>query len=131
MLPRFVRYAGVVAVLIVIGYFSFGGVPPQQPGSGPLWDKKLHFVAYAGLGLSIAYATIEEQRLWLRLAFIIGGATLYGAGVEAVQFVLPERYFGLGDLLANTIGACLATGWLIVERIVGYVPVGRGEVTSQ
>jgi VanZ family protein len=119
-LPPATRYAGVLAVAAGIAYFSLTGDPPAQPSGN---DKTLHFVAYATLGLAIAYATLDDQRPLVRAALIIGGAGLYGVGIELVQWSLPERYFGLGDIAANLSGATLALSWLLAERVTRYVPL--------
>jgi VanZ family protein len=112
----------VLAVAAGIAYFSLTGDPPAQPpGAGD--DKTLHFVAYATLGLAIAYATLDDRRPLVRAALIIGGAGLYSVGIELVQWSLPERYFGLGDIAANLGGATLALSWLLAERVTRYVPL--------
>lgn len=121
--PRAIRYAGVLAVAALIAHFSFTGVPPQAPNTDPWWDKKLHFAAYAALGLAVVYATIDDDRPLVRIGLIVGIATAYGAGIELVQWTLPNRYFGVGDLIANAVGALLATSWLLFERTVDYVSV--------
>ncbi|WP_435196305.1 VanZ family protein [Natronomonas sp. EA1] len=121
--PRPVRYAGVAAVIAVIAYFSLFGVV-SQPGTGPWWDKKLHFAAYAGLGLAMGYATIHHRdRPAYRIGLILLVAGGYGALIEVIQWGLPYRYFGWGDLAANLVGALLAVGLLAAERVIRYVPV--------
>lgn len=119
-LPPAARYAGVLAVAAGIAYFSLTGDPPAQP---PGNDKTLHFVAYATLGLAIAYATLDDRRPLVRAVLIVGGAGFYGVGIELVQWSLPARYFGPGDIAANLIGATLALSWLLAERVTQYVPV--------
>ena len=122
--PRALRYAGVLAVAVAIAYFSLLDAPPQgPPGTGPWWDKRLHFAAYAALGVAVAYATIEERRLLVRAGLVLGAAGLYGTGIELVQWVLPDRYFGVGDIVANLIGGVLALSWLAAEQLFTYVPV--------
>lgn len=126
LLPRFVRLGGVCAVLAVIAYFSLVAAPPESPTRTPFWDKHLHFVAYAGLALSLAYATVHlRERPALRILAVVGGALLVGAGVELLQGSLPNRYFGWGDLLANALGASLVGGWFLLERRVRYVRTWR------
>jgi VanZ family protein len=113
----------VLAVAAGIAYFSFTGDPPAQPPGGQGGDKTLHFLAYATLGLTIAYATLDDRRPWVRAALIVSGAGLYGVGIELVQWALPERYFGVGDIAANLVGTTLALTWLLAERVTRYVPV--------
>ncbi|MFC7177011.1 VanZ family protein [Halosegnis marinus] len=130
-LPRVVRYGSVLLVAAVIAYFSLTGRPPRVPDAGPWWDKRLHLVAYAGLGLALAYATLDERRLWLRVAVILGAVFVYGSGIELVQWTLPRRYFGVGDILANLAGGVVATAWLALERVVRYVPLPSGVTVEE
>lgn len=124
LLPRWLRLLGVVAVLVTIGYFSLLTDPPKAPGSTPFWDKHLHFAAYFGLALSLAYATARlRDRPVLRGLVVFGGAVAVGVGVELVQGVVPNRYFGWGDLLANALGAALVMGWFLLERRLRYVRI--------
>jgi len=112
----------VAAVAAFIGYYSLAGTPPQAPTTGPLWDKQLHFAAYAVLGLSVAYATIDRP-LGERVVLMLLCAGLYGVAIELIQGALPARYYGAGDMLANLLGAALSLTWLLVERNVRYVAV--------
>lgn len=126
LLPRPVRLLGVAGVLAVIGYFSLVAAPPASPTRTPFWDKHLHFAAYAGLALSLAYATVRlRDRLARRALVVVGGALLVGAGVELLQGSLPNRYFGWGDLLANALGTSLVVGWFRLERRIRYVRARR------
>jgi VanZ family protein len=122
LLPRWLRLVGVAAVLGAIAYFSLFSAPPTVPGREPFWDKHLHFAAYAGLALSLAYATARvRDRPYLRAVVVFGGALAFGAGIELLQGALPNRYFGWGDLLANSLGAALVAVWFVVERRITYV----------
>jgi len=121
-LSRRVRYAGVLAVAVFIAYYSLTGTPPRAPSGGPLWDKYLHFVAYAGLGATIAYATLDRP-LGQRVVLVLVTAGLYGVAIELTQGVLPSRYFSIGDMTANVLGAALSLVWLVAERRMKYIPV--------
>ncbi|WP_313692508.1 VanZ family protein [Halorarum halobium] len=125
LVPRALRWLGVLAVLGVIGHFSLGAVPPAPPEPTPFWDKRLHFAAYAGLGLSLAYATVGADDASRRVAVVLGGALAFGALVELLQGTLPNRYFGWGDLLANCLGAALSSLWFAVEPRLAYVRLPR------
>ncbi|MFC6787116.1 VanZ family protein [Halobaculum halobium] len=113
-------------MLGVIGYFSLFTAPPSAPAQTPFWDKHLHFAAYAGLALTLAYATVRyRDRPAVRAAIVIGGAFAVGAGIELIQGTLPNRYFGWGDLLANMLGSILVGIWFYIERRVRYVRIQR------
>jgi hypothetical protein len=53
LLPRGVRWLVVVAVVGVIVYYSLVTVPPEPPSKPSLWDKHLHFAAYAAFALTV------------------------------------------------------------------------------
>ncbi|MFC4550067.1 MULTISPECIES: VanZ family protein [Halorussus] len=125
--PRLVRWSAVALVTGVIAYFSLFDAVPQPPdGRVSIWDKKLHFTAYAGFAYVLAYATAD--RGWTRTkrdGFVLLAAFAFGVSIELVQGALPARYFGLADVLANLLGACLVVPWFVVERGVRYAPFVR------
>ncbi|QLG61102.1 VanZ family protein [Halorarum salinum] len=123
LFPRSLRWLGVCAVVVVISYFSLGSVPPEPPTPTPIWDKHLHFISYAGLALALAYATVDHYTSSRRRVLVLGGAIAFGVLIELLQGTTPHRYFGWGDLLANALGAALASLWFVVERVVRYVPI--------
>lgn len=112
---------GAAGIAGVIFYFSVLTVPPEPAKPGPFWDKYLHFASYAGLTLALAYATVQfRDRPYFRSFVVIGLAVGYGVLIEGVQALLPYRYFGTGDMLANVFGAMLVSLWFVVERWVRY-----------
>ena len=117
LLPRTVRWGAACLAATAIFSFSILTAPPGRPPEpGPLWDKKLHFVAYAGLTLSLIYATSDWQaRPWMRIGLIWGCILIFGFGIELLQGLLPARYFGFDDFLANCIGMLLASLWFWIE----------------
>lgn len=127
LLPASIRWLGVMAVAGILVHFSLLTTPPAappEPGLGSFWDKKLHFAGYAALGLALAYATATSRRPHLRRVLaVIGAAVLFGVGIEVLQGPLPERYFSYGDMLANALGAVLASAWFLVEGRLEYVPI--------
>jgi len=126
LLPRALRIVLLGAVVAVIAYFSLLTPPPSAPGGEPFWDKHLHFVAYAGLALAAAYATVRYRpQPVVRGSIVIGGTIAFGILIEVVQGVLPTRSFGWGDLLANCLGAVLVSIWFLVERRIAYVRAMR------
>lgn len=121
LLPRVARWAGVLAAAAIIFYFSVLDTIAAPGGSSPLWDKQLHFLAYAGLTVATAYATATWQRADRRRVAVVLLAVLgYGLGIELVQSTLPVRQFSSLDLLANVIGVTLGAVWFVAERYVVY-----------
>ena len=121
LLPRWLRWAGVLAVAGTIVYLSLITVPPKPAEPGPLWDKKMHFLAYGALGLSLLYATARFRDYPLRRAIIVVLAVgAFGALIEILQGRLPYRYMSLWDGVANLLGGLLALVWLAVERHLRY-----------
>ena len=82
------------------------------------FDKILHFLVYAGLGILFyrAYGTLRISVNQTVLIFVsILSATLYGASDELHQSFVAERQADLFDLLADIIGS--TCGVLIYSRI--------------
>jgi VanZ family protein len=108
-------YAVVVLVASVVDPPA-GGLTPTGPLGLVGIDKWFHVGGYATLAALLSYA------LWAttgrRHAVAVGLAITYGAGIEVVQSFLPYRAFGVGDLLANAVGAGLAglALWLASRR---------------
>jgi VanZ family protein len=124
VLPRAARYAGAVAVVLVIFYFSVIAPPdvgdPVLPETvlGFFLDKWLHFAAYAALAAALGYASLAPgyrlDRRELALVFLV--ALGYGASIELLQAMLPERAFSVADMVANGTGAALGTGpWRLLR----------------
>jgi len=123
LLPDSIRWLGVIVIAGVLVYFSLLTTVSAPPEPGPLWDKKLHFAGYAALGLSLLYATAASEEDPTRRALLsVGAAVAFGVLIELLQGPLPYRYFSYSDMLANALGALLATGWILVESRLEYVP---------
>lgn len=122
VLPRAIRVGSLLAVLGVIVYFSLldTAVPPTGPPT-PWWDKQLHFIAYGALTVSGAQATLEyRDQGWRRILGVLGFAVAFGIAIELAQWPLPDRYAGLDDVIANTVGTLLAAGLFVLETKLGY-----------
>lgn len=96
----------ISACLAIFIQSSFPG-----PGHMPdvrFFDKLLHFVAYALLGILFyrAFETLPLKDNYKLLIFIsIASATLYGISDEIHQYFVPSRYADMADVVANTIGS--------------------------
>lgn len=131
LLPRWLRYASVVAVAGVLLYFSVLTTPPVSPPEpDPLWDKKLHFAGYGALTLALAYATVRVRPRRRRVALVVGLAVAYGLLIELLQLPQPTRYTSAADALANAVGAVLASAWFFVESRLRYVALGGSDAAD-
>ncbi|SFR38306.1 VanZ like family protein [Halogeometricum rufum] len=80
-------------------------------------DKLVHFGAYGVTAFLAAFALGARDARGLAVAVL--AAVALGGGVELVQTTLPTRTFGLGDLVANAVGALSgALVYVAVERRV-------------
>lgn len=132
LLPTWLRWAGVLAVGIVIFYYSLLALPPAtvdaaKPGPPELipLDKWRHFLAYFAFAGALAYATTDLERpRWQLAAFVLGTTVLYGFGIELGQATLPNRYFGLGDAWANAAGGLFVLPWYLIRPYLEPRPLG-------
>lgn len=128
LLPRWMRWALVAVVSGVILYFSVIQSPGTPSGAGPFWDKKLHFAAYGGLTVVYAYATARYRRRPIyRAVGVILAVVLFGVLVEMLQGIVPVRQFSILDLLANAVGALLASVWFLLESHLDYRAITAAE----
>lgn len=128
--PAWLRWGAVLALAAFIFYASILAAPPEtvvdeaRPDLLPL-DKWRHFLAYAAVGGSLAYATTDWDHDDRVLALgIITATVLYGVGIEFGQSLVPGRYFSLGDAYANALGGVLVLPWYLVRPRVEFVAVG-------
>ena len=91
--------------------------PIKEPDV-PFFDKYLHFIAYAVLGVLFmrAYRTLRlgnDNTKVILLSILSAG--LYGISDEIHQYFVPGRYADIMDALINFIGAA---GGVFVYRYV-------------
>jgi len=130
LLPRWFRWSVVVSVAGLIFYASILTVPPEtaldtRPALIPL-DKWRHFIAYAVLGNSLAYATtdwnIETRRLAVAVLAVI---ILYGVGIEFGQSLTPDRSFSIGDVYANLLGGVIVLPYYVVQSHIEFISISE------
>jgi VanZ family protein len=128
LLPKPIRWLGVLVIAGFIFYTSVLTVPPevavQDEGVFTFLaqitqfaqDKWRHFAAYGVLAYSLAYAIEHwEQDRWYRALIVVTVVGFYGFGIELIQYTQPNRYFTVGDTVANTIGSLLVLGWYSIR----------------
>ncbi len=64
-------------------------------------DKIVHFAAFATIAF-LAVGAMEKPTAAKILA--VAGVALFGAGIEAVQYLIPSRTFNPLDIAANAAG---------------------------
>ncbi|OUL99430.1 VanZ family protein [Variovorax sp. JS1663] len=88
---------------------------PQLPTTG--WDKSNHVLGFAVLMMLGRWA-YPKRAVSLLLLGLLG----YGAAIECLQSLTPDRFAEWADLLADGIG--LLCGWLLGSAI-DFVPAWR------
>ena len=79
-------------------------LPIQKLPSVPTWDKLNHLIAYASL-MAWFGQLFPARRVGVAIACVA-----FGVMIEILQPIVSNRYFEVGDIAANAIGAAL--GWL-------------------
>lgn len=85
-------------------------------------DKLVHLIFYFVLCMLVYFSGIREwkrvqaPRKWLWSSVMI--ASFFGLGIEILQSNLNTgRYFDTFDVLANTIGALVAAGVVLLKNL--------------
>lgn len=128
LLPATLRWLGVVAVAGTIAVYSLHST--AATGEVAVLDLAvsfvLHLLAYAGLAVTLAYATVEFDAPRRRRAVaVIVLAASFGLGIELLQGTTAERTASPLDALVNLVGASLALGWYALERRCTVVPLSE------
>jgi VanZ family protein len=89
---------------------------PQVPLGVSVWDKALHFGAYAFLALLWGHAL--SGGTWVigpgKAAACALLALLFGVSDEVHQSFVPGRVASVGDVVADGLGAAVAAGLLLL-----------------
>jgi VanZ family protein len=125
LLPRWLRWLAVLAVAGVILYWSVQPVPENVKtfvAPFPHYDKVLHGLAYAGLGVTLAYALVRSRlSKRQRALLVLGVAVGYGVGIELLQGRLTARTASVADAGANALGGAIALTWYWLTERVRFV----------
>ena len=104
-----------VAAIIFISQQMLTNVPVTALAS--VWDKLSHFSAWALL-VTLGYCSCRSQR---RFPIIAIAVFIYSVFMEILQPIVAQRFFSLGDILANGLG-CF-TAMLLIPRIDKWLVV--------
>lgn len=124
---RLLPPAAVMAGIFYLSHQPGETLPlPALPGI----DKLAHFAVYGLLAATLIRARRPAMRLARpgRVAAIaVLCCLLYGITDEFHQSFIPGRFAGVGDILADTLGAlAVSVGWLLVRR-TGTRSAAEGE----
>jgi VanZ family protein len=107
-----------IAALGMIGQFILSSIPGDELAKTgfDLNDKLAHGLVYACIAGALAFALSATARPWLYAALI---AAAYGGTDEIHQIFVRNRDASVGDLIADSIGACAGAAvasWLVYRR---------------
>lgn len=108
------RWLLAIAMLALL-VLSLMPPSPRMPSTG--WDKSNHALGFAVLAM-LGHAS-WPGRTWAVLA----GLLAYGALIEVLQSLTPDRFAEWGDLLADGVGlligkacAVLLMRWVVRQK---------------
>ena len=108
----------------------FASSVPGDELPGQFWDKGVHLLVYAGLGvlflLPLAAARLSQATPRAAgLAVLL--STLYGAFDEVHQAFTPERSPDVRDLVADALGAAVGVSAVLILRALLSSLRGRSQ----
>ncbi len=74
--------------------------------------KRIHFFQYAPLTLLILHAVGFRSKDRYRYVWTLACVALIGVGDETLQGLLPNRYFGLSDIVVNAVAGLLTLAFI-------------------
>ena len=106
----------VYAVALLI----LGLIPSVPVAVTVVPDHLAHAAAYAGQTVLLYAVFLTSSGRGRAAVLAAGSAVLYGGCVEILQSLQPTRTVELADLLANTVGACVAM--FVLYLVTGVLP---------
>ena len=100
--------------------FVASSVPGDQL-PGHFWDKLVHFLVYAVLGVLFLIPLAEARLSQVTMAkagLAVLLSALYGAFDEVHQAFTPERTPDVRDLFADAFGAALGVVAILLLRVI-------------
>ena len=110
---RFRKLLWLPAIIwgIAIIYLAVQPPPPQLPPF-PLYDKLMHFGAFALLSVLLSIPRYKYKR-WVVVIWI---PAIYGAAIEILQAQMAFREGDFFDWLADALGSLTAYGFIILYQ---------------
>ncbi|MEA1915006.1 MAG: VanZ family protein [Campylobacterota bacterium] len=98
MLRSYAYHLTFLMMLITISLISFLPNYNALPPIASLSDHLNHFIAFFTLSFFLIHGIKLSTQLTLFYMFI------YGTAIECFQYFLPNRVFGLDDIVFDTLG---------------------------
>lgn len=114
------RWRWFLVLLYVGAIYLASSIPGDELPAVGVSDKVLHAVEFAGLSILVCRALrtqLPSRPLWFVAVMSVLMSTGYGALDEAHQLMVAHRVADVTDLLADGVGASLATwGWRLTAQ---------------
>lgn len=101
----------ISAILVGVGITVLSLLPPTSGVEIHVNDKIGHFVAYAVWMINIGLL-VSTKHYWKIIVAIL----VYSGIMEFFQSFIPGREVSFYDMMANTIGAIIGTGILLLFK---------------
>ena len=102
-----------ILLVVAIASITYIALSPRSPDLlNNTWDKMNHAVAFCTLSFLVNHSFPNRPFDYLKVFFIV----LYGLALETGQYLLPDRYFSLLDLAANSLGIILYAVLMLFVR---------------
>lgn len=99
----------------IYGILALSLAPPPTPMPTTGWDKSNHVLAFAALAFL-------AHKAWPKRVWLLPSLLVYGALIEILQSVTPDRYPEWSDLWADGVGLLLGEmfarlAWWMAKRM--------------
>ena len=94
---------GFIICLVAIEYLATTTI--SIPVVEQSWDKANHFIAFFTLYILLHYG-YKSLNLKTKILYLL----LFAIQIEIVQYFIPNRYFSLLDVVADSIGIIIGIG---------------------
>ena len=113
LLPNWVLWPSRFLLFATVIFISQQMLTDNPVDLSPVsvWDKFLHFSAW-GLVVILGYCSYRSQRHFIMAAIAV---FIYSTFIEILQPLVAQRFFSLGDIVANGLGCFIAA--LLAPRI--------------
>ncbi len=104
-----------------MGLIFFASSVPGDQLQGHFWDKLVHFLVYAVLGVLLLIPLAEARLSQVSMttaAQAVALSTLYGAFDEVHQAFTPDRTPDVRDLFADALGAALGVAAILLLSVI-------------